>query len=313
MAVTAAAEVERSATGERKQIWKWQRSIGSFAAGSGAGMVSSAILQPFEVVKTHMQARDGPSNHTLRGAFKVVLERDGIAGFWRGTGPACVRVGLGAGLYFALLGPVLSSLQSLSTKSSGSTLHDKLPMAITMSAGSLTRLLASAMTCPITVVKTRMEYGAASGLKYRGTASALLSIKRSEGLAGLYSGMVPTLLRDAPYSGLYLTLYNRIRYHLKVNLDPHSRSQTYINFVSGALSGSIATLVTHPPDVVRTRMQLERTNNTGIMSTVRQIVQVEGMQGLLVGVLPRLGRRGFQQALSWTIFEELTSWVNQKL
>ncbi|KAL2621957.1 hypothetical protein R1flu_002162 [Riccia fluitans] len=313
MAAAAGGVNRLAAGGEERRKWKWQRSVGSFVAGSSAGMVSSAILQPFEVLKTHMQARDGPSNHTLRGAFKVVLERDGMTGFWRGTGPACVRVGLGAGLYFALLGPVLSSLQAISSKSSGSSLHDKLPMAITMSAGSLTRLLASAITCPITVVKTRMEYAAASGLNYRGTASALLAIKRTEGLAGLYSGMVPTLLRDAPYSGLYLTLYNRIRYQLKVHLDTNSRSQAHISFVSGALSGSIATLVTHPPDVVRTRMQLDRTNHTGIVSSVRQIVQVEGMKGLFSGVLPRLGRRGFQQALSWTIFEEITSWVNQKL
>ncbi|BBN14687.1 solute carrier family 25, member 38 [Marchantia polymorpha subsp. ruderalis] len=310
-ALSAAAKLE---PGDRAK-WRWQKSAGSFMAGSGAGMISTTILQPFEVVKTHMQARDCPGGHSIRGAVRVISERDGVTGFWRGTGAACVRVGLGAGLYFAMLGPVLSTLQTIYTsgQSSGVSMHDKLPVAITMSAGSLTRLLASAMTCPITVVKTRMEYAAASGLNYTGTASALLAIKRTEGISGLYSGMVPTLLRDAPYSGLYLMLYNRIRYSLKDHFDPNNIPHTYINFVSGALAGSSATFFTHPPDVVRTRMQLERSQSTGIVSTVRQIVQVEGVKGLFSGVLPRIGRRGLQQAVSWTIFEEISGWVNHRL
>ncbi|CAM6081705.1 unnamed protein product [Calypogeia fissa] len=171
---------------------KLQKSLGSFMAGSAAGMISTAALQPLEVIKTHMQARDGPHGRSIRGAVKTVVERDGLRGFWRGTGPACVRVGFGAGLYFAMLGPIMSTL--LQTTSSGiaspsssavftssaNPMQEKMPSAsIAASAGALTRLLASTITYPITVIKTRMEYATASGLNYSGTASALLSVTRT--------------------------------------------------------------------------------------------------------------------------------------
>ena len=56
-----------------------------------------------------------------------------------------------------------------------------------------------------------MEYAALSGVVYRNTAHALVTIARQERLRGLFSGLGPTLLRDAPYSGLYLLMFSNIR------------------------------------------------------------------------------------------------------
>ncbi len=90
--------------------------------------------------------------------------------------------------------------------------------------------MAAVLLCPVTVVKTRMEYvaetpppaaapgaGAASGARaagaaagaaaassaprYRDVGHALSSILRAEGVGGLFRGVVPTVLANAPYSG----------------------------------------------------------------------------------------------------------------
>lgn len=150
-----------------------------------------------------------------------------------------------------------------------------------------------------------MQYEAVSGLHHPNAVKAIAIIGRNEGLKGLYSGLLATIVRDAPYSGLYLLFYNRMRHRISDWQGPGGSSYLSVNFLAGAIAGAGATLLTHPPDVVRTRMQLENKIHTGIFSVVRHVYQTHGIRGFFAGVLPRAGRRALHQAFSWTLFEEL--------
>ena len=46
---------------------------------------------------------------------------------------------------------------------------------------------------------------------YNSIGEALRLIHKHEGIRGLSSGLIPTLLRDAPYSGLYLMFYTQLK------------------------------------------------------------------------------------------------------
>ena len=67
-------------------------------------------------------------------------------------------------------------------------------MIVAISRASIATLLN-----PISVVKTRLEYGAGTVYK-RSVGKMLLDITRRK-LEGLFSGIVPTILRDAPFLG----------------------------------------------------------------------------------------------------------------
>ena len=54
----------------------------------------------------------------------------------------------------------------------------------------------------------RCESGA---YEYRSVAGALRTILQAEGARGMTAGLLPTLLRDAPFSGIYLMFYEKLK------------------------------------------------------------------------------------------------------
>jgi solute carrier family 25, member 38 len=86
---------------------------------------------------------------------------------------------------------------------------------------------------------------------------ALRSMTRAEGARGLTAGVLPTLLRDVPFSGIYLMFYVRLKQAaLSSGGSAPLANREAVHFVCGLLAGALASLVTQPADVVKTRMQL---------------------------------------------------------
>lgn len=131
------------------------RSGKTFVAGATSGIITSTILQPLDVIRTHMQALSGAegSSRSIRSVVESVTRKQGILGLWSGTGPTCIRIGLGAGIYFMLLDQLVTRFKALPGESG----REELSAGLTLAAGALSRASAAAVLCPITVVKTRME------------------------------------------------------------------------------------------------------------------------------------------------------------
>lgn len=275
----------------------------SFIAGSSAGLVSSLALQPFEVIKTRMQAHKlnmGPTKGMFATAGCVV-RNEGVKGLWAGVTASCVRTAAGAGLYFFLLERVTRELNQRFPKVEGEKSSAAAEGARMFAVGAASRGLAATLLCPITVVKTRMEYAAMSGATYHGVGNALWQVASKEGARGLFSGLGSTLARDAPFSGLNLLMYYKARAMMADVAAGQGRELTALDtLIAGAVAGGIATFATHPPDVLRTRVQLKAA--TSLMRIVRE----EGVRALWVGSTPRIARRTLQQAVTWSLYEHIS-------
>ena len=74
---------------------------------------------------------------------------------------------------------------------------------------------------------------------------------------GLFSGLIPTILRDAPNSGLYICIYHSIKPTIMgLSTENHHIPVTLLNLLTGITAGVTATFITHPFDMIKTQMQL---------------------------------------------------------
>jgi len=265
----------------------------AFLAGSLSGTCSTLLFQPLDLVKTRVQ-QTGPGTSLVR-VISSVVSQDSVRGLWRGLVPSLVRTVPGVGLYF-------SSMHQMKT-----SLCDGRPTALQSALiGSSARALAGSVMIPFTVIKTRFESRA---FHYSSTAHALISILRTEGLRGLTRGLGPTLVRDVPFSGLYLMFYEQLKTWVPEEV---SSTQAAVHFSCGLMAGLLASLVTQPADVVKTRLQLSSGSGLRLSGAVLQIYSDRGLGGFTTGLVPRSLRRTLMAALAWTVYENMIRSIGLK-
>lgn len=296
--------------------------VKSFLAGSFSGTCSTILFQPLDLVKTRIQnqvslpagnqvvvVNSGKLAVTQTSMFSVVrqvLKNEHVSGLWRGIMPSITRTVPGVGLYF-------SSLHWLKSNTTGEK-----PSALqAIGLGMVARSFSGAVMIPITVIKTRFESGT---YRYSGMSSALVTIYSKEGLRGLSCGLIPTLVRDAPYSGLYLMFYTQLKQNVagklleRVSGDANAATlAAAVHFGCGMASGFLASAVTHPADVVKTQMQIHPARYGGsAVNASLAIYKASGPRGFMIGLAPRMLRRTLMSALAWTVYEEIMRKVGIK-
>lgn len=112
---------------------------------------------------------------------------------------------------------------------------EKLSPSYNFCVGAVSRSVAAICVNPITVVKTRLEY--TIGSRRPGFFSTLREIAVKEGRRGLFAGLVPTVARDGPYSGLFFVIYNITKDFLQKLYKADNTSEIYITWPSGGIAG----------------------------------------------------------------------------
>ena len=108
----------------------------------------------------------------------------------------------------------------------------------TFMVGAVSRASIATLLNPISVVKTRLEYGGGPEYK-RSVGRMLVDITKKEGVKGLFSGIVPTILRDAPFSGLNLLVFMKAREFTASLAEKQGREvSSYDTLLCGAFAGA---------------------------------------------------------------------------
>ncbi|XP_040215623.1 mitochondrial glycine transporter isoform X1 [Rana temporaria] len=268
--------------------------IKAFMCGSLSGTCSTLLFQPLDLVKTRLQTQQISSPGSRVGMFQLflkVIRNENLFGLWKGVSPSVLRCVPGVGIYFSTLyflkqqlfsGKEISPLES-----------------VLLGAGS--RTVAGVCMLPFTVIKTRYESG---NYSYKSVFGAMGSIYRTEGARGLFSGLTATLLRDAPFSGIYLMFYTQAK-KIAFQSDIDQTITPLINFSCGIMAGILASVSTQPADVIKTRIQLSPEKYSWTGHAAYSIYKNHGLTGFFNGGLPRALRRTLMAAMAWTVYEEM--------
>ncbi len=273
--------------------------VKSFLAGSASGTCSTLVFQPLDLVKTRLQQNlSQPRLGGTLGVVRAVVGSSdrGVLALWNGLVPSITRTVPGVGIYFGSLEMLKSERQRIGLEGG---------MAVDFALGVAARVMSATIVNPFSVIKTRYESRVFS---YRGLAHALVSICRWEGTRGFFCGLLPTVVRDAPYSGCYYMFYTQLKLHVTTALPEDERL-----LLCKLMAGAMACLVTHPADVVKTQMQLYPNQNRSLRQTVANIARQTKLRGFAVGFLPRMVRRTLITALAWTIYESVMSTKTKRL
>lgn len=308
-------KVEYTANAEAKpQTKKWVH----FVAGGIGGMVGAVTTCPLDVVKTRLQSDVYHSiyNKTPKSSNPIIKAgqhfketgtvirdlyvNEGTRALFKGLGPNLVGVIPARSINFFTYGATKEMVSSNFNNGQEATW-------IHLVAGINAGFVTSTATNPIWLIKTRLQLDKTKGRHYKNSWDCLVYVAKNEGIKGLYKGLSASYLGGIE-STLQWVLYEQMKSFInKKSIETHgisANNKTTRDYViewsarSGAAGAAkfIASLITYPHEVVRTRLRqapLESTGKpkyTGLIQCFKLVIKEEGLASIYGGLTPHLLR-----------------------
>lgn len=194
----------------------------SMLAGLIAGSATTVVSNPIWVIQAsqavHKSGSDtcalqkAPRTLGMLETVNQILANDGAAGFWRGIGPALVLVVNPVIQYtvFEQLKNILIESRTAKLRTRGSKAVSVLRDWDYFLLGALSKLVATALTYPYIVVKSRLQVGQSQASKYKSSLHGLALILKEEGIRGLYKGIGSKLLQSVLTAAILFAGQRRI-------------------------------------------------------------------------------------------------------
>ncbi|KAL1666845.1 mitochondrial carrier domain-containing protein [Schizophyllum commune] len=322
----------------------------SALAGALGACFSTAVVYPLDVAKTRIQAlpSDGPKTQADVSMLRVLLrvyKREGIMGWYRGFAATMLNTFSMQYAYFFFYAFVRSSyIARLRRNAPKGSALPPLSTAAELLLGAIAGALAQIFTIPVSVIATRQQVGrpdrARSGASTP-RSDSFLSVAREiieeEGYAGLWLGLRPGLVLTVNPAITY-GMYERVKSLLLLAKEKAgngvSRSMTPAQtFAVGALSKTLATVVTYPYIMAKVRIQArsadaeaaveqhreaprpheqhhkDHSRHVGALDVLKRVYKREGVAGWYQGMQSQITKAVLSQALLFLTKEQFERWA----
>lgn len=172
--------------------------------------------------------------------------------------------------------------------------------------GGLAGATARSTVAPIDRVKILMQTAFLSGTsdKHSSIVRTLKNIAAEEGLKGFWRGNGVNCIRVAPYAATQFASYEKYKRLMLGDGDSLTIMQ---RLACGGLAGATATTFTHPLDVIRLRLAVNK-NLVGIRGALGDVLVENGMRSLYKGYVPTLLSLSPFIAINFAAFDTLKTY-----
>lgn len=136
----------------------------------------------------------------------------------------------------------------------------------------------------------------------------------------MWRGLGPTLWRDVPFSGFYWAAFESLKRFMTgptIGADPGLGT----TFTAGAISGTVAAVLTSPFDILKTRRQVFKpspacspaalTHRASTIPLLIHVVKTEGWRALTAGLVPRTAKVAPACGIMIGCYEGVGRWLGE--
>lgn len=278
-------------------------SVDDFVAGWISGAAGVVLTQPLDYLTTRLQS--SPLATPLRASRDVRL-------LWRGVGPLLGAVPLNNALLFYGYGSGVRIAEAGKKRDEASLM----PIFVGGCAGGAAQ---SFLQSPVELIKVRLQLSQPDATLRTGDIAARLLQPTS--YAGfsipplMSRGLAATLLRDVVPHGVWFATYEWAKRVLGRRAASHHvlaksegpalpRLSVSEQLAAGAIAATVAWVVGYPPDVIKTRVQMEGGVET-IGQAVHSLYAESGLSGFYRGLGLKLLRAIPMSAVGFLVYEEV--------
>ncbi|CAK9439494.1 uncharacterized protein LODBEIA_P35940 [Lodderomyces beijingensis] len=281
-----------------------------YAACTIGGMIACgpthSAVTPLDLVKCRRQV-DGHLYKSNAAGFRTIMRTPGDSLF-TGVGATFIGYALqGAGKYgfyeffkkqySDLVGPKIA--------------HDY-KTGVYLAASASAEFLADIALCPFETikVKTQTTIPPYASSVWQGWSK----IVKSEGVAGLYKGIVPLWCRQIPYTMVKFASFENVVEEIykvlgKPKKDYTTLEQTGVSFLGGYIAGILCAVVSHPADVMVSKINTDKKPGESTGHALSRIYKQIGFGGLWNGLPMRILMIGTLTGFQWLIYDSFKVWV----
>ncbi|KAL2064948.1 hypothetical protein VTL71DRAFT_4088 [Oculimacula yallundae] len=175
-----------------------------------------------------------------------------------------------------------------------------------LAASASAEFIADIALCPFESVKVRMQTTVPPFAK--GTFDGISTVTGKEGFGGLYKGLYPLWGRQIPYTMMKFASFETIVEMIYDRLpgqksDYGKGAQTAVSFTGGYLAGILCAIVSHPADVMVSKLNANRQSGEAFGAAMGRIYKDIGFGGLWNGLPVRIVMIGTLTGLQWMIYD----------